>query len=588
MFSTFEAKDLDKLIDCKKLPYIVSHSQNHFSQQIIKGESFVGSTSRSRFGCLSCRKKKKRCDEKKPICSRCSRTNNECHWKPPGTERKNNVTRRNFENSKHEIIRHSQILSNSEFPTPTTSFYLKASANTLHEDNGNFSLDSKSMNSHYSEFRYISNDEFHDNGHRINSIFHQESMKLYMNPSYSLFQNLNQEALLYLDHYKTCVATTVSVAPDESNYFLKYYLPLAEIDKSVLYGIIGWGGMFLSGSKDNSGFKYYMQKSIESTELKISHGLDKLNKMDILSMLTSLTIHCAAEICIGDVKEWFIHFKKIYDIILQKYGDLTKLLLEFDNCNEVRWLVSNFLYHDVLTNVGVKKGTFFSHSEYQLALKNNDSAGIMDTDYGSDPLQGCVKPLYMIIGEIVNASVDLKEEDLQLTKLEKQVQRLNHSQKIQAVFTSLESKILNSKPNAVALLYLKTDQELELNLTLFELYQLTARLYLHMLILKTPANNPQVQQIVFNLNTSLDILIGSKLQTTLCLPFLIGGLNCVSEIDRLVMSKRLQKLTTTFPVKNLVRVWEVLNKSWELNKDGSQCINWIQITDELDWDLCAA
>ncbi|KAJ5106648.1 hypothetical protein N7456_003323 [Penicillium angulare] len=41
---------------------------------------------RSRSGCLSCRRRKKKCDEKKPICTACLRNNLGCVWPDPNTQ----------------------------------------------------------------------------------------------------------------------------------------------------------------------------------------------------------------------------------------------------------------------------------------------------------------------------------------------------------------------------------------------------------------------------------------------------------------------------------------------------------------------
>ncbi|KAF5006814.1 hypothetical protein FDECE_6832 [Fusarium decemcellulare] len=38
---------------------------------------------RSRTGCFTCRRRKKKCDEKKPLCSGCKRNKLECHWPEP-------------------------------------------------------------------------------------------------------------------------------------------------------------------------------------------------------------------------------------------------------------------------------------------------------------------------------------------------------------------------------------------------------------------------------------------------------------------------------------------------------------------------
>lgn len=48
---------------------------------VINHNSFVGLSSRSKTGCLSCRKRKKKCDEIHPICGPCQKKGTECVWR---------------------------------------------------------------------------------------------------------------------------------------------------------------------------------------------------------------------------------------------------------------------------------------------------------------------------------------------------------------------------------------------------------------------------------------------------------------------------------------------------------------------------
>lgn len=57
---------------------------------------------RSRGGCLTCRKRKKRCSEHKPSCYECTRLEMPCQWPEPGSERKNR--RRNIDLQPDEIF----------------------------------------------------------------------------------------------------------------------------------------------------------------------------------------------------------------------------------------------------------------------------------------------------------------------------------------------------------------------------------------------------------------------------------------------------------------------------------------------------
>lgn len=59
---------------------------------------------RSRGGCLTCRQRKKRCCESKPICSECKRLNIKCRWPVPGSERKNKS--KNQPHMSHDEVYH--------------------------------------------------------------------------------------------------------------------------------------------------------------------------------------------------------------------------------------------------------------------------------------------------------------------------------------------------------------------------------------------------------------------------------------------------------------------------------------------------
>ncbi|GMM33483.1 hypothetical protein DASC09_008080 [Saccharomycopsis crataegensis] len=51
---------------------------------------------RSRLGCLTCRGRKKRCCERKPVCVECERIGLKCNWPKPGTEYRNRSKNNNL------------------------------------------------------------------------------------------------------------------------------------------------------------------------------------------------------------------------------------------------------------------------------------------------------------------------------------------------------------------------------------------------------------------------------------------------------------------------------------------------------------
>lgn len=85
-------------------------SDNH--SEATEGDTDVNSlahgakSKRSRTGCLTCRQRKKRCCETKPICAECERLSIKCRWPVPGSERKNkskNQPRISHDEMYHEV-----------------------------------------------------------------------------------------------------------------------------------------------------------------------------------------------------------------------------------------------------------------------------------------------------------------------------------------------------------------------------------------------------------------------------------------------------------------------------------------------------
>lgn len=53
---------------------------------------------------MTCRQRKKRCCESKPVCSECRRLNIKCRWPVPGSERKNKS--KNQPHMSHDEVYH--------------------------------------------------------------------------------------------------------------------------------------------------------------------------------------------------------------------------------------------------------------------------------------------------------------------------------------------------------------------------------------------------------------------------------------------------------------------------------------------------
>ncbi|ODQ48311.1 hypothetical protein PICMEDRAFT_30297 [Pichia membranifaciens NRRL Y-2026] len=416
-------------------------------------------------------------------------------------------------------------------------------------------------------------------------------------PSQKLLFGLKDTEVVYLDYYRTCVSQTISILPKESNFFLSLYLPLAENNKSILYALIGWAGVFLNDESNQHIPLDYIKKSVILSKQELGKEPTKSEKLAIFSLYTIL---CAVLICAGDVREWYKYFKTLHKFLLdQSNGDLKEIKNCMGDFKETKWLVSNFLYHDVLASISHIEGTCFTMAEYcqilDITMSDPEPVKMIDNDLVCDPLQGCVRPVFLLIGEITNTFVKLKNAEKRLKELEEAYKYEEFSKARNKVYSQLEKKyeslqtlLKNTKPHAMSLCYLKSDKDLEHHLTLFEAFRLSALIYLKTLVKKIPPASPEIQILVVELLPCISIILGSKVQASLCFPLLVAGMSCISKCDRSFIAEKVLQMSNSFPVKNFQRILVIIEHTWKINKEGLKCVYWFEISTKFGWALSLA
>lgn len=616
----------------------------------------LGIKSRSRDGCIECKRKKKKCDETRPSCQRCLKSNIPCVWRDvkvskkrfknilPPTEKLSiqkpksiNFISNNPNSSLKKESKNSKLVKELEIKDALTFDSLEINHNNNHTDLIKFTddyfikpvdlvihdnkLDEKDFTDDYLDedvFNTAKNSFFLEalrenvgNGFTNLSLF---DINLNKFPSQQILQGLDKEEILYLDYYRTCVSQTVSILPNESNFFLSLYLPLAEKHKSILYALIGWAGVFLDTSIDSNIPLQYIKKAIETSEYEMKSKT--LSNVDKLSIISLHTILCAVLICAGDVRDWYKHFQMLHKFLLElSNGELKNIKKYLGDSKEIKWLISNFLYHDVLASVSHIKGTCFKMQEYCQILDMNISCDntqgkvekiiefntnekdieVIDNDIVCDPLQGCVRPMYVLIGEITNTFVKLKNMEKMLKEnehsltYEEFIKLRNKSYtEMDNKYKSLEKQIENTRPHKRSLCYLKSDKDLEIHLTLFEVFRLSASIYLKTTIKKIPPVSPEIQHLLVDLIPCINIIIGSSVQASLCFPLLVTGISSISQSDRSFIKEKVSQMSSYFPVKNFKRILVIIEETWKINRNGLDCTQWFDISSKFGWDLCLA
>ncbi|KAK6201696.1 putative transcriptional regulator [Scheffersomyces amazonensis] len=622
----------------------------------------IGASRRSRNGCLACRKRKKKCDETYPICGSCNHRNVECVWRngskfkiqkvdsSPGnsivlekfTQFKNktlsttnSIVSDNLDNqhSFYPLINSSTVRSSStssESSTSSSSFSSCSSSNA--DDDFEISYD-------FNDTDMVTVKQNSDNGTPIqqDQEGEEEYLALEKTPSpfpQSLTSNKNTELLMldvqqyfnspagsqmfnpfrYMDHKGTYfidsfvhnVAPVLCIAPASCNYFLKTFYQLAEIEESISYAVSAWGGLFVEGYTPD--VKTYLSKSVQLIKQKFN-SFENLSKEDIYILLNFFLIGMGIHICAGDVSKWNILFKKCTEMI-KLNGGITKICKMFDYSNNIKWIIADIEFHDVMSSGAFTSGTMLPMEEYNTIFNRDKLFDSGEGDYGLDPLQGCISSMFLLFGEIGNTNAELNQKKKKLEHMMKRVEdnykqsgsfviyddhgneidfkskRLEYYQEIEDKYNEIKQRIFDCQPNVGQMQHIMDDQkEVEYHLTLFDVYLYSCQLCLNYQIKNiAPASN-EMQSILLNALNSLDVLLDTKLVSSLAMSLLICGITCSTPIDRIEMEERFKRIKRHYKVANVTRVLDIVREVWKRNNNGQLWIDWTQICVEKNWDL---
>lgn len=414
----------------------------------------------------------------------------------------------------------------------------------------------------------------------------------------SMFPQIDDKGGLFLDSYINQCARVVCVGPDSSNYFLKTFYQLASTDNAIMYALAAWGGLFIEGFSER--VKRYLKSAFDLIEKRFP-SFDDLNKQDTFTLLSFYLVVLSFEVCAGDVCNWHRYHHSAAELI-KKNGGLEKICRKFDYSNDIKFLISDVFFHDILSSNAFSGNSQFPTSEYYSMFHQNR---ILEFgNYGLDPLQGCLQPIYLILAEMNSVASDLGKRKLELDRelrilalnvtqlaadediIHLRQLRIEYYEDANHQFNILQEKLHNCKPNVAQIELIMDDKkELELHLTLFEVYLYTCQLCINTRIKGMAPSAIEQQVLLLNCLNGIDILVPTKLVSSLALLLLICGINCCSPSDRIEMQKRIEKIQKLYFVANVLRVLEIIQESWAQNKLGNRCMDWTDICKSKNWDL---
>lgn len=567
---------------------------------------------RSRSGCISCRKRKKKCDEIKPICTGCLNRNVVCEYKQIASDMYGNGSEIRIETrlTTGSVIGSEIVVSpenKQTFPekiNTITNLRTLVGETVMRILENNFSnlnslFDHTSLQSKDNETTNLGDNATENfpslddllpiDSDFLNIIFEDQPqyLELFANPTPSIPQSLDLklpvpltfEELGYFEFYCKSILPNLSILPQEFNYYTKIYIPIAFKEKSVLYTLVAWGcrmrkNINLNFQIENREADNYI---VQVNEF-IDHNEKTLDQEKFITNFVCYMLLVCMEVSFGDTTRWSHYFTCCFNMINKMPGNFRYLL---SACSiEGNLLAENFAYFDVLASQSNENGTFYPMADYHDLFSQNNTTKIVH-----DPLQGCIRPLILLIGEVVSMLVEYSSLQISLDLPE--CDRFDVISKMMKKSEALDKSIRFAKPDLSCLQYLDSSDELESHLTLFEVYQLSSQIYLRQVIRKLPPVVPEIQVLAYNLKEDLKILITTpKLKNSLAFPMLLLGISAVSPGDRKEIIGMFKSLIQSCGyLSSYQKLMFVVQKIWDLNNNGSLYVDWFRVTKQLGWRL---
>lgn len=434
----------------------------------------------------------------------------------------------------------------------------------------------------------------------IHALFNKNAIRSFVEPLTPALTQLDQNGILFLEHYVSYVAP-VQIDIGNRKFFLDYAVGAAANHPAILFCLVAWGGMFLLGRGNSHAHRYLTQ----SRKLITTHRRGIRSNEDLLAVLSFYLLSLASEISTGDVQDWYQMLHHCRDLINQ-FGGFEKFVEDNRHSNVARWIVSSIFFHDVLNTRALDHGTIFPMDQYHRIMRESNLFG--DESYGLDPFQGLSYELYLIMGDVINARLELKKSLFQLRLLNPDASPNALFDSIQGRFEEFETRIEESRPppQMVNEIIARNDPDfLECHLTLFELTQVVLQIYLRISYVQRPFNSPEIQALRRRGHKLFAILVPSQLQSMLCLPLLMLGIVSITPSHRASLAEMYADLVTRCEIKNNTVCWEIVRQVWE-TVDAQQAqaaqmpspispdshpepivfTDWTEIVSSLGWNCC--
>lgn len=544
---------------------------------------------RARSGCFTCRKRKKKCDEVRPICGDCSRLDIGCVYPSPGGEGTNTKRKKLKEsqntpyisqpNSSHPLLfvspqqsvsiptSQSHDLQSPEFLGKPKSFqqssgmncnhFPRAPGNNLFSDSLypfdllELSLQNETMKN--SELLRYYQDQGDFPAHSVSSpvdrreILNESgcltrSLKVTMSYSPSTeelvqrFPGLTRNAIMLFEDLRDRRSLNMPSSP--LNYYRPEFLVLALRCRATLYALLAWAG-FHAGLQ-SLGDTFFD----EAFSLILSCDSQCLAKEDLLA---SILVLVAAVKLSSNAKASYDYMKWAATLFHSH-----EEIFDFVVSDALKWLLKNIAYEEILRLPTSQFPELFTSTEFEFIFSMPMCADPPDS------LFVCCEPLFPALAVANDTTRRLESSSL------------SNREALESVLVQvqeLEQMVKLAKPDD-RLLKCLTAKERCLHLQVFRVFRMAALLHINRSVLCNNSAALMMRYMDIHLIDALEKLLKTTRESLLYFPLFIAGICCSDGSLRSKLTDMFGAIQYRQKSILLNQLEGLVKESWNLDERG--------------------
>ncbi|ROV86871.1 hypothetical protein VMCG_10802 [Cytospora schulzeri] len=522
---------------------------------------------KSATGCLSCRRRRKKCDERQPTCTDCERLHLTCIQPPQDT---NNLGHRSGNGEDGDIDSESQ-----PSPAPASSVtesFLKSDGFRAWVAVGDRPLASRL--STFSDWLALIETDSRLETVRTASLGNSTAAMMDLGqitddaedvvlatflPSTALnnltgvtaqsLQNWKVGERHLLNHFLQSVSRTMAVVEDTANPILHFIAPMALENSTVRHSLVALSACHLSKVYPVFEHDFCVARSQALPGLMALLDVPE----NCIWALTATLLLCLAEICAGNSRKWLLHLHGAKALLAQLEGG--------DNIIEptVHILIELYNYLSCITSVTSDRVPGLFRGRVHLWVTDEDPES---------------RPIHPLLG----ISTSLYESLARINKLAARRHQLNEDRQaeLEAEAETIELELQSWQPFGCDAA-VQSRSATEARAVAFAV-QWAAIMRLQQVARRLENDDLQIKKASDNIRSALSLIRpGSEMEAHLLFPLFMAGVGSMTKASRLTVEYRLNVMETTIGFGNIFTAHRLLDEFWRRTNKGER----------LDWEELA-